>query len=97
MRFIPNHIWWNEILPFLNRLDMRPAYNDKNLADLLIGSCAGPRTILKRMHGRYYSPDNKVIKRSDALRSILLGPEKQIIKASQTDNGVSIRNHHLRK
>ena len=91
VRYVPNDIWFDEILPFFNKMSMRPAYIDKNLADLLLGNPRAPATIVRRMHGQYYDSSNQWISRDAALAAILGGPPEQIIKPSLTDNGVGIR------
>lgn len=91
VRYVPHHIWFEEILPFFNKLSMRPAYIDKNLTDILLSVSDAPRTTVKRIHGRYYDRDHNWISRERALDAILSGGREQIIKPSLTDNGVGVR------
>lgn len=91
VRYVPHHIWFEEILPFFNKMPMRAAYIDKNLSDLLLTNAVAPETIVRRMHGRYYRSDNEWISRDAALAAILRGNREQIIKPSLTDNGVGVR------
>ncbi len=92
VRYIPHHIWLEEIYPFLNNLTMHRAYVDKNLSDIFIKTkYKTPRTVIKRMHSRYYCSENLPISRDKALKRILAGPPEQIIKASGTSSGFGIR------
>jgi hypothetical protein len=90
VRYVPTYLWFDEILPFFNKMSMRPAYVDKNLSDVLLGPVHAPATIVRRMHGRYYRSDNEWISRDAALAEIKSGGPEQIIKPSLTDNGVGI-------
>src|SRR5687768_404236 len=72
-------------------MSMRPAYLDKNLTDILFADTNAPETIVKRIHGRYYSGGNAWISREAAVEAIIGGNREQIIKPSLTDNGVGVR------
>lgn len=91
VRYVPHHIWFEEILPFFNKLSMRPAYIDKNLTDILLSAPNTPGTTVKRIHGHYYDRDHNWISRDRALDAILSGSREQIIKPSLTDNGFGVR------
>lgn len=90
VRYIPTDTWFDEILPFFNRMDLRDAYIDKNLANLLLGDIPAPRTTVRRIHGEYYDPDGTWITPENALTRILDGGAEQVIKPGLTDNGVGI-------
>lgn len=93
-RYVPHNVWWTRILPFFNAASYRPAYIDKNLAEILLRidrQVKCPQTVIKRMHGYYYDSDNKAIDSKTALRMILDGPIELIIKGSDTDNGIGVR------
>ncbi|HRP07030.1 MAG TPA: sugar-transfer associated ATP-grasp domain-containing protein [Gemmatimonadales bacterium] len=92
VRYIPTDIWFEDVLPFFNRMDMREAYIDKNLADLILGDPAAPRTVIRRIHGEYYDHGHGWIDRNAVPGMILDGGPEQIIKPSLTDNGVGIRS-----
>src|SRR5687768_1056578 len=82
VRYVPHDIWFEEILPFFNKMSMRPAYLDKNLTDILCADTNAPETIVKRIHGRYYSGGNAWISREAAVEAIIGGNREQIIKPS---------------
>ena len=90
VRYLPNDIWFDEILPFFNKMSMHPAYSDKNLAEVILGRVDAPDTIVRRMHGQYYDRDHRPMPRDAAQAAILGGGAAQIIKPSLTDNGVGI-------
>lgn len=92
VRYIPTNHWFDEILPFFNNMDMRPAYRDKNLSDVLLRYTRIPGTVIKRMHGWYYGHDNKPITPFEANQRIQDGPHGCIIKPSQTDDGYGINS-----
>jgi hypothetical protein len=91
VRYVPNDTWFDEILPFFNKMSMHPAYTDKNLSSRLLGAARAPVTIVRRMHGQYYTDSYQWISREAALAAITGGSAEQIIKPSLTDNGVGIR------
>lgn len=90
VRYIPNDVWYEELLPFFNKAAMRAAYIDKNIAGLLLGNVNAPDTIVRRIHGEYYDNNGERISRDDARAAIHAGHREQIIKPSLTDNGVGI-------
>lgn len=87
VRYIPKQEWWNDILPALNERSMSAAYSDKNLYDRLVNDASAPRTILKRVNGRYYDGANRAVPQSEAFERILAQPQECIIKPSRTNNG----------
>lgn len=93
-RFVPHNIWWTRILPFFNETSYRPPYIDKNLAELLLTTSQSvkcPTTVVRRMHGAYYSDNYQALDKNQALRLVMEGPEQQIIKGADTDDGIGIR------
>jgi hypothetical protein len=100
VRFIPHNVWWLRILPFFNSLAMRPAYNDKNLANNFFVPENGVATIIKRMHGVFYDENNDILTFEQASSRLLNTDCDIVIKSSQTDDGIgitpgSIRGHKL--
>ena len=92
VRYIPNHEWFEEILPFFNELSMRAAYRDKNLSDVFLGGTPAPQTAVKRMHGHYYGADNQPVSSAEVHRRVVGGQRDWIVKPSQTDDGYGIRS-----
>lgn len=90
VRFVPNDLWFHEILPYFNKMAMRAGYLDKNLSGLLLDNADTPITTVRRIHDNYYDAAYRLISREAALAAILAGGERQVIKPSLTDNGVGI-------
>ncbi len=90
VRYIPGPEWSQEILPFFNDLSLRAAFRDKNLSDVFLDYTKAPRTIIKRMHGRYYSSDNTPISIAAVEQRLTASSKDMIIKGSQTDDGYDI-------
>jgi hypothetical protein len=89
-RYISSEIWWEEILPHFNDLELRPAFRDKNLSDLFLPQAPIPNTIIKRIHSHYYTADNHLIAVTDAEQLLCQAQHTLIIKPSQTDDGYGI-------
>lgn len=92
VRYIPNHEWWEEILPFFNDASLRAAFRDKNLSDVFLNGAHTPQTIIKRMHGRYYAGDNTPMSLSDIEQHLMAVQNDMVVKPSQTDDGYGIRS-----
>ena len=90
VRFIPSYVWLIDILPFFNNLSMRPTYKDKNLFDLFLDQPNMPKTIIKRIHGRYYNSNNILVENVEAEELIRNSQLEMIIKPSQSNNGYMI-------
>ena len=90
VRFVPHDIFFDEMLPYFNKMPMRDGYLDKNLPSLLLGGPESPITSVRRIHDRYYDGNYRRISRNEALASILAGGERQVIKPALTDNGIGI-------
>jgi hypothetical protein len=91
VRYIPHDVWWDDVLPFFNNPSMRAAYSDKNLYNILLRNYDAPESVLKRVNGRYYDADNRVVSRDTALDRICSDGSSKIIKPSRGDNGQGIR------
>ena len=91
VRYIPNHEWVSEILPYLNDLSLRAAFRDKNLSDMFLRFPPAPETIVKRIHGAYYTGNYRPLSFTEVERRLATSPEKMIIKPSQTDDGFGVQ------
>jgi hypothetical protein len=91
VRFIPNDVWFLRILPYYNDLALRPAYSDKNLCNKLFFYPRVPKLVIKRVHGRYYDSDNKLLHPDLAKDTVISQANNMIIKTSKTDNGRNVR------
>jgi len=95
-RYVPNHEWFEDIMPFFNDLSLRPALRDKNLSDVFLHYAQAPKTIIKRMHGRYYARDNTLMSFAAAEHCLASGQKDLIVKPSQTDDGYAVRSIAVR-
>ena len=90
-RFIPQNIWFEEILPRFNDMGMRRAYLDKNLARTLISPSSEVPSLFKVMHGAYYSNDGKMLAPNEVDLLLMSCESEVIIKRADTDNGQGVR------
>jgi hypothetical protein len=91
VRYIPQGVWWDDVLLRFNQQSMLEAYDDKNLYHLLLPDTSGPETVLKRINGRYYDGDSRWISRGAALDRLVSDGKPKIIKPSRTNNGERIQ------
>lgn len=89
-RLIPSREMWNEIIPFLNDMNIRVGYSDKNIYDQLFNSKKSAETVLKHVRGNYFDRKNNQITIQDADQLLIDLKEDLIIKPSDTDNGKGV-------
>ncbi|WP_081630712.1 sugar-transfer associated ATP-grasp domain-containing protein [Thioalkalivibrio sp. ALE16] len=94
-RLLPRHLYWHILMPFLNDLNFRSAYSDKNLYHYFAGASRTPISRLKCVAGNFYDSDNVPLSRSTPVRDVLGGAGNMIIKPSRTDNGCRIASLYL--
>ncbi len=92
VRYIPHDVWWESVIPFFNDSDMQFAYKDKNIYDLLFRGAAAPIAVIKRVRGRYYDVNKKMLAPADVRKVLEAGVKEKIIKPSRADNGRDIRS-----
>ena len=86
-RYIPDSMWYKDILPYFNNLIMRRASVDKGMYTRIIQNVKKPETIVKNMAGRFYDGDgDHLISREEALR-ICASEEHLIVKPSLDSGG----------
>jgi hypothetical protein len=90
-RIIPSPVMWNEIIPYLNDMNIRIGYSDKNMYDRLINTPNAAKTILKRVRGHYYNSENNELSPEEAFEQMRSYENDLIIKPSDTDNGKGIQ------
>ncbi|MBP3193849.1 sugar-transfer associated ATP-grasp domain-containing protein [Natronogracilivirga saccharolytica] len=93
-RYLPHTTYINEIIPFLNDFLLKPAYIDKNMADVLLhDETIRMLNVIKCMHGNYYDKYNNPIDRNSIINILINDKvESFIVKGTRTDNGVGIKN-----
>ena len=89
-RFIPDSVWFHDILPYYNSAIMVSAYSDKAIYSWLLPNVKKPDTVVKRIAGYFYDGDGeKLITREEAER-ICESEEHLIIKPSNGTKGAGI-------
>ena len=88
-RFIPDTIWFTDILPHYNNIKLARAYNDKGMFDVFLRDVKMPDTIVRNIGGYFYDSDKNVISLYEALR-ICSKEQKIIIKPSFGQQGKGI-------
>lgn len=91
VRLVPHDIMRGEIIPLSNDRDMeRIGYRDKNMYDRLIPTSRTPKTILKRVCGKYFDGNHNVLDQKEAYNAIVSPQEDLIIKPTYTNDGIGI-------
>lgn len=86
-RFVPDSMWYREIIPHFNNILLRQAYVDKGMYSRLFKNDKKPETVVKRMGGYYYNGDgDEPISREEA-ESICEREEHLILKPSTYSGG----------
>lgn len=80
-RYIPDDLWYKEILPYFSNMEFRRPYEDKCFHDRIFFDVTRPKTVAKCMAGIYYNAENKIIEETIAKEKIL-STENAIIKPS---------------
>lgn len=89
-RVIPGREMWKDIIPYFNDMNIKIGYSDKNIYDKLVSTSNSAKTILKRVRGHYFTPENMEIDASKARELLLKHQSDFIIKPSDTDNGKGV-------
>ena len=80
--FIPADIYFTELIPYINNLDMMTAATDKCYYDRRFPCVRHPETICRRIGGLYYDADMHLISEKSALRLCLSHEGELVIKPS---------------
>ncbi len=80
-KYISATLYLYYILPYLDDLNMKQAYSDKNMYGVYFKGVNMPVPVLHNMNGLFYSPERSLITREEALER-LAGRGKFIIKPS---------------
>src|SRR5699024_10654368 len=57
VRYIPENIFYKEILPHFNRMELSTAYSDKNMYDKMFQNFNRPKTVVRNING-IFSDEN---------------------------------------
>lgn len=89
-KLIPSREMWNEFIPYLNDMNIRIGYSDKNIYDKLIPTDNSAQTVLKSVRGNYFDANNQQLKPNKVYQYMLSIKEDLIIKPSDSDNGQGV-------
>lgn len=86
-RYIPDTMWYQDILPYFNNLIMRRAYVDKGIYSKILPDVKKPYTVVKNIAGYFYNGDeDQLITREQAI-SLCLEEDHLIFKPSLDSGG----------
>jgi hypothetical protein len=86
-KFIPDDVYFLYIEPYLNNLFFSAAFSDKNNYDRFFSDIKTPRSILRRIHGKYYDDNYKFLNNQDLEDYIRNFKGTYIIKPTLVDGG----------
>lgn len=87
--YVPTNLYHCDLLPRANKHSLKPAYNDKNLIDILLAGENVAHTVLKNMNGYYYY-EGRPVSEEEAV-ALCRDMEHMIIKPSKKSKGMGIR------
>ena len=85
-KIVPIDLYLNEIVPYLNNLQLRFAIADKCNYDVIMAGIKQPETICKCTASFYFDSNNNMITRAEAIKLCLNHNGKFIIKPSVNTN-----------
>lgn len=80
--FIPDDIYFCELIPYLNNLQFKSAIQDKCYFDQMLSDVKQPLTVCRRISGEYFDADMKLIDESKAVMLCLDEKDELFIKPS---------------
>ena len=81
-RYVPDTLWYREILPYFNYIAINKAYRDKGMYTRILPDVKKPETVVKNIAGCYFNGDgDKPITEEEAIR-LAQQEEHLIIKPS---------------
>ena len=86
-RYLPEDLFYCSIEPSLNRMDMTPAYSDKNRYGRLFQDIRQPETVLRNVWGRFYDAQDRLVAPGEAARLLAAQTEELLIKPSIDSGG----------
>ena len=89
-RYIPDPIWFNDIIPYYNDLDRKEAYADKGMFHRLLVDVKKPETIIKNLAGYYYNGDGEELIRKEEAVELCLKEDHLIFKPFRGSGGKGI-------
>ena len=84
--FIPDSLWFGDILPYFNNIMLLRAYTDKGMLDRFLPEVKQPETVIKNVAGYFYTGDNRLVSREEAA-ALCKKEERLIFKPSLYSGG----------
>lgn len=85
-RYIPDDVYYGEIVPYYSNMQFRRFGEDKCLHDIWFSDFKRPETIMKNIAGIYYDANNKIINKEKAI-DLCLKYEKNFLVKPSIDSG----------
>lgn len=85
-KYIPEDIFYTNVLPKLNRMELVPAYKDKNNYNIFLEGYSEPKTIIKNINSYYFDDKSNEITMNDA-KEILKNFEGEFVIKPSLDSG----------
>ncbi|WP_427813653.1 sugar-transfer associated ATP-grasp domain-containing protein [Enterococcus sp. 22-H-5-01] len=86
VHFLPESLFFLEILPLLNNRNLVSAYGDKNVCEVFFPNFDQPKTIVKCINGFYYIK-NKLVTQDNMYKKLMNYPEIVVKKALDGKSG----------
>jgi len=86
-KFLPDDVYFLYVEPYLNNLFFSAAYSDKNNYDRFFSDIKTPRSILRRIHGKYYDDQYNFLNNQDLEDYLRNFKDSYIIKPTLVDGG----------
>ena len=85
--YIPEDIFFSDILPALNNKMLKSAYTDKTAYHLFFDKKFMPKTIFKILNGKFYTEDYELVEDDDAINTISKIDDKIVLKPAILSGG----------
>lgn len=84
-RYIPDDMWWGDILPYFNNMQFRRFGEDKCMHAVWFSDFKRPTTLVMNIAGVYYDGNFKIITKEDALK--ICASNKDFLIKPSIDSG----------
>lgn len=86
-RYIPDDLYWGELLPYFNNMSFQRYGEDKCYYDVWFSDVKGPKTVCKNIAGIYYDSEMNIINEEKALDLCMNHGAEILIKPSMDSYG----------
>lgn len=88
--FIPDPVWFHDIIPYFNDSSRKDAYADKGMFNRILLDVKKPETVVKNMAGYYYNGDREQLIGRDEAEELCSQEEHLIFKPFRGSGGKGI-------